>query len=132
MRASPALGTTTVLNLVLKREENARLGTPIALVDQYGTSFQQFPVPFQCQVENGRQERVPRTDKGRGRLARHRQQRLLESDTFVAGQNRLAHADLPIAVTYRGRYVTYLVASRFALACGAAEVSKCLEGRTTR
>src|SRR5688500_4956206 len=61
------------------------------------------------------EQRMARADNGGQRLTRRRNQRLLESDAFVAWQHRFADADQAISIAYRGWDVGDLVAARFAL-----------------
>src|SRR5688572_4412266 len=55
---------------------------------------------------------MARTDKGCQRLAWHADERLLERNALVAGEDRLATTDLAIAITEDGRYMFDLITVR--------------------
>ncbi len=67
---------------------------------------------------------MARTNESRQRLSGRGDQRLLEHDPFVAGEDWLAGPDHPVAVPDQGRNVRHLVAARFSLAGRAAELSE--------
>ena len=51
-------------------------------------------------------------------------ERLFKNNTFVTRKNGLAKADQPIAIADGRWYMSYLVATRFALSGGASELAK--------
>ena len=78
----------------------------VALVDEDRAALQQVAVTFQDQVDDGIEQRMARADEklprgcpGRGN------QRLLEHDPVVAGEDWLAGPEQPVAVP--GRWVTW-------------------------
>ena len=79
------------------------------------------------QVDDRVEQRMARADEGGQRLARRRDQRLLEGDALVARQHRLADADQAVAVAHRRRDVGDLVAARLALLGRAAQALEGLE-----
>ena len=85
----PVSCRTPVVNGVLKVEKNMWLQAVIAVVDQHRAALQERAVPFQSQIEHGIEKRVSGTNKGRVRLSRGRDKRLLELDALVAGGHRL-------------------------------------------
>ena len=114
-----------ILNGVFQIEQHARHGARIAVVDQDGAAFQQVAVPFQSQVDNGVEQRVPGTNESRQRLSRGRDQRLVERNALVTGQHGFADPDKPVSTSHRCRHVGDLVTSRLALPDGATQVLEC-------
>ena len=73
---------------------------------------------------------MSRTDKRRERLARWRDQILLESDALVALEHRIARPDLTITIAHQSWYVSDLVATRLALSgCSAQALEGFVEER---
>ena len=85
----------------------------VALVDEDRAALQQVAVTFQDQVDDGVEQRMARADESRQGLPGRGDQRLLEHDPFVAGEDWRAGPDQPVAVPDQGRNVRYLVAARF-------------------
>ena len=124
-RRSPERRQAGVLDGVLQVEEHARLRARVALVHQHRAALEQVAVALQGQVDGGVEQRMAGADEGGQRLARRRDQLLLEGDALVARQHRLADADQAVAVADRRRHVGDLVAARLALLDRAAQA---LEG----
>ncbi len=71
-------------------EEHARARARVALVHQHRAALQQIAVALEREVEGGVEQRVARADEGGERLARRRDQLLLEGDALVAREHRIA------------------------------------------
>ena len=114
-------GDAPVLQGVLDGEEHAGRLAVVALVDEDRAPFQQVAVAFERQVEDGVEQRMARADEGRQRLARRRNQRLLEHDPLVAGKHRLADPDRAVTSPKRRRDVRHLVTACLPLPRRTAE-----------
>src|SRR5690348_15662970 len=82
-----------ILDRVLEEEDDLRLRSLIAVVNQNRASPKKIAVALDRQIDRRVEQRMAGTDECRQRLARRRDERLLERDTLVAGQDRLADAD---------------------------------------
>ena len=83
---------------MLDGEEHAGRRAVVALVDEDRAALEQVAVAFQGQVDDGVEQRMARADESRQRLPGRGDQRLLEHDPFVAGEDWLAGPDHPVAV----------------------------------
>ena len=115
-------GDAGVLQGVLDGEEHAGRRAVVALVDEDRAALEQVAVAFQGQVDDGVEQRMARADESRQGLPGRGDQRLLEHDPFVTGEDRLAGPDHPVTVPDQGRNVRHLVAARFTLDGRAAEL----------
>jgi len=78
-------------------------------------------MPFDNKVQDCIEKGMAGTDEGRERLALRCDQRLLEDDALVSGQNRLANADQSVAIANRRWDMRYLETAGFALTHRAVE-----------
>ena len=84
--------------------------------------FSRSPVTFQDQVDDGVEQRMARADESRQGCPGGETSGFSNTIPFVAGEDRLAGPDQPVAVPDQGRNVRHLVAARFTLAGRAAEL----------
>ena len=90
-------------------------------------SAQQVAVALQREINDGVEQWVAGTDKGRQRLAGWGDEVLLEGDPFVAVEHGLAGADQPVALAYDRRDVGHLVTARLPLPHGTPKPTEALE-----
>ena len=86
-------GDAGVLQGMLDGEEHTGRRAVVALVDEDRAALEQVAVAFQDQVDDGVEQRMAWTDESRQRLPGRGDQRLLEHDPFVAGEDWLAGPD---------------------------------------
>src|SRR5690242_20350106 len=110
---------------MLEVEEHSGASAHVSFVHQHRATLQQVRVALECQVKDGIQERMARTDECGEWLPLGRHQRFLERDSLVPWKYRLSNADQTIPVSHRRRNMGDLVASRLALLRGTAQT---LEG----
>ena len=110
---------------MLHVEQHAGFGAHIAFIHQHGAAFQQVPIAFQGEVNDGIEQGMARTDKGSQRLALWSHQGFFKGNPLVTRQDGLANADEAVPVPYRGGDMSDFVAAGFTLLDGAA---KALEG----
>src|SRR5437660_381122 len=91
---------TRILNGMLQIEQHSWRVAGIAFVHQHGTTAQEIAVTFQGEIEHRVEQGMTRTNKSGERLALGRYERLLEGDTLISLQDRLADTDQAISIPY--------------------------------
>ena len=124
MRRAPAGRQARVLDRVLKVEEHAGTSAGVTLVHEYGPAPQHVGMALEREVNDRVEQGMPRTDKGRQRLPRWRDECLLKRDAFIPRQDRPADTDQAVAGAHRCRDVGDLVATGFPLPDRPAEPLK--------
>ena len=120
--ALPRRCQACVLDGVFQIEQDPRLCTGIALINQHRAAFQKIAMALKGEVDDGVEQRMTRADEGGQRVTLWRYQRLLKGNALIARQHGFTDADQPVAVSHGRRNMGDFYA------CGFTLLGRCRPG----